>query len=107
MTTDLNDVCFVSPLSGLAVGDDGLILEHDKRRDDVGEVESGVTEDLQDIEFIDSTIGWIVGGSTVLRTDDGGTTWQTHASPLAGLTRVTFRRRAARLGDRRQRRHPH
>ena len=90
VTTDLNDVRFVSPLSGLAVGDDGLILSTTNGGATWAKVESGVTEDLQDIEFVDTTIGWIVGGSTVLRTDDGGTTWQPHASPLAGLTRVTF-----------------
>ena len=89
-TTDLNDVCFVSATKGFAAGAGGAILATENAGGTWSRIESGVVDDLQDIEFADATNGWIVGGSTVLRTDDGGASWRPHASPLAGLRRACF-----------------
>jgi len=37
--------------------------------------ESGVTHDLWDVCFIDEYTGWAVGGTSILKTNDGGKTW--------------------------------
>lgn len=37
--------------------------------------QSGTTQHLEDISFIDSNNGLAVGYSTILRTTDGGSTW--------------------------------
>jgi photosystem II stability/assembly factor-like uncharacterized protein len=89
-TSDLHDVCFVSPTHGFAAGAGGCILSTTNAGLTWSRIESGVVDDLRDIEFIDTNTGWVVGGSTVLRTADGGTTWQAHTSPVAGLQRACF-----------------
>lgn len=46
---------------------------------------SGVTVRLRGVSAVSSTVGWASGaGGTVLRTTDGGTTWQRLAVPGAG-----------------------
>ncbi len=54
---------------------------------------SGVTEDLNDVFFIDKTHGWAIGlNSTVLATTDGGETWVKQELPVSDfrLERVQF-----------------
>lgn len=40
-----------------------------------------------DIQFIDQAHGWIVGPGTILRTTDGGETWETQINGLPSLLR--------------------
>ena len=53
---------------------------------------SGVTADLYGVSFTDSNIGTVVGtGGTILRTIDGGATWNQQTSGTSeGLTAVFF-----------------
>jgi photosystem II stability/assembly factor-like uncharacterized protein len=56
---------------------------------------SGTTDDLKGVTFVDSLTGWAVGGGnqggTILRTTDGGATWNLQNSGTQwGLYRVTF-----------------
>ncbi len=63
------------------VGPRGLIQKHVRGNKWKSKV-SGVTEDLFDITFPTSKIGWAVGqGGTVLRSTDGGKTWSKVTSP--------------------------
>jgi photosystem II stability/assembly factor-like uncharacterized protein len=49
---------------------------------------SGVTYDLYDVSFVDALHGWAVGESNmILRTTDGGTTWQQQSSGASQYTR--------------------
>ncbi|MBR5243992.1 MAG: hypothetical protein IKW13_07145 [Thermoguttaceae bacterium] len=97
----LNDVCFVSPLKGWAVGDRGTIW---------ATVDGGATWRLADVptdanlfavSFFDENFGLAVGGRVVpatgvgvgvlLRTIDGGTTWgvvETASFPILRDVRV-------------------
>ena len=51
---------------------------------------SGVTATLRGVSTVDDRIAWVTGsGGTVLRTDDGGTTWKRITVPDAG--RLDFR----------------
>ena len=48
--------------------------------------DSGVTERLRDISFVDELHGWAVGdNSTIIHTADGGETWVKQESPVDGL----------------------
>ncbi len=82
-----NGVDFVSDLIGFAVGHNGIVF----RTDDAGyywsevspiEYDNGdstvtVTSKFNKIHFVNSNTGFIVGGgSTILKTIDGGVTWQ-------------------------------
>lgn len=93
----LNDVAFVDPLHGVAIGNQGLIW----RTTDGGRRWSTIRcdwpGDLHRIVFADTKRGWIVGGrflpangmheGVVLRTEDGGITWRHLTSTL--LPRMT------------------
>ena len=47
-------------------------------------VESGTTNQLNWVHFIDENNGWIVGNnSTMLHTENGGSSWTTKTSPIA------------------------
>jgi photosystem II stability/assembly factor-like uncharacterized protein len=77
------DVCFINPDIGWAVGDNGLILhtkdggKHWKRQN------SGTKSNLWRVQFINAKRGWGIGNkvteesgiSIILYTDDGGEHW--------------------------------
>lgn len=45
---------------------------------------SGTTNDLHDVQFIDSQTGWVVGeNGTILKTTNGGTSWSSQTSGLS------------------------
>ncbi len=51
-----------------------------------GVTESGVTERIWDMSFIDEYHGWAVGeNSTIIHTDDGGETWVKQECPVEGV----------------------
>ncbi|MBL8892850.1 MAG: hypothetical protein JNL67_22930 [Planctomycetaceae bacterium] len=97
----LNDVAFINPQIGVAVGNRGLIW----RTTDGGRrwsvVKTEWTGELNSIVFADNLNGWIVGGhalpirglheGVVLRTQDGGVTWKRLTSTLLPmLNRVGY-----------------
>ncbi|MBW3596244.1 MAG: hypothetical protein KY475_03100, partial [Planctomycetes bacterium] len=97
----LNDVVFLDPARGWAVGDRGAIW----RTEDGGRrwmlQDSPVACRLHAIHFLDGQHGWIVGGRThpythkstgvVLHTADGGRSWeQLPTSGIAALRRITM-----------------
>lgn len=80
----LTSVYFVDAQNGWMVGDYGAIYSTDDAGLSWERQESPSSADLWTVTFVDSLTGWIVGLSTVLRTDDGGATWNSVAIP--GLT---------------------
>ena len=81
----LNDVCFVTPTCGWAVGDRGTIWHTDNGGYAWRLQESGVTCRLQSVAFLDERHGWAAGGwshpythitsGVILETADGGEHW--------------------------------
>ncbi|MBD3377274.1 M20/M25/M40 family metallo-hydrolase [candidate division KSB1 bacterium] len=79
----LEELIFISPDSGFAIGNNGTLAKT------IDKGETWTTSDLgnymfEDIQFVDSRTGFIIGGyfsqgvttSVILRTRDGGATWQ-------------------------------
>ena len=76
----LNEVCFIDPTTGWAVGAYGTILKTIDGGDSWQRQESGTSTYLYDVFFIDDQKGWAVGGGyfdygILLSTVNGGTTW--------------------------------
>ncbi|MDR3668355.1 MAG: YCF48-related protein [Ignavibacteriaceae bacterium] len=88
-------------LNGYFIGDNGFF---GKTKDgaitvDTGSVWIGSQMELDNLEFRNSQLGWVVGGipfagaaAFIAKTSDGGTTWvnQTPTGLLNGLTSVAF-----------------
>ena len=70
------------------MGNNGTVL----RTTDGGKTwqpqQSGVTEELQRIVFIDENHGWITGQAVLLRTENGGETWQVIRKGLKNFRNV-------------------
>ena len=92
----LRAVQFLDEHRGFIVGSAGYVL----RTVDGGEhwhpVHRGGRH-LADLQFVDLQTGWAVGGSTLIRTEDGGDTW---ASPMPGGSELPFSARAIQFLDR-------
>ncbi|MCL2118686.1 MAG: hypothetical protein FWH27_09710 [Planctomycetaceae bacterium] len=97
----LNDICFVTPSIGWAVGDCGVIWHTQNGGQNWQLQESGTDSPLFAIDFIDPRNGFAVGGTTepyshrgcgvVLRTSDGGQRWEriaTFAFPILYCLRI-------------------
>ena len=79
VTTDLNDVYFSDNQEGCAVGDNGVTLYTTNGGKTWTSATSVTTQKLRAVFFADYNTGWAVGGvnsGVILRTDDGGRTWQ-------------------------------
>jgi photosystem II stability/assembly factor-like uncharacterized protein len=84
--TGLNAVYFTGLSDGWAAGIGGVVLKTADAGVNWENVDIGTTCDLNDVRFIDSNKGWIIGGkessqygweAIILHTDDGGATWNT------------------------------
>ena len=74
--TDFSDTYFLDENTGWTVGRGGVIAH----TTDGGETwlpqHSSVEADLYQVTFVDKSHGWITGSRMLLRTEDGGKTWQ-------------------------------
>lgn len=88
-TTELlNDVCFVDPLKGWAVGNNGTVLVTYDGGENWTPQTSNTPESLNSVSFIDHTYGWAAGTSgTIIRTEDGGEEWSLQTSGVASELR--------------------
>ena len=87
----LHDVHFVSSKFGWAVGDHGVIWRTADGGDEWTIQNSGVSCSLNSVCFLTDRVGWAAGGGmmpythlsygVVLKTTDGGRTWQTLVAP--------------------------
>jgi photosystem II stability/assembly factor-like uncharacterized protein len=89
-TEMLKGVSFSHPDTGAVVGSGGTIL----RTTDAGATwvaqTSGTTATLNAIQLITGSTGYTVGGSSLLKTTDGGTTWNVTGSWGANLVDLSF-----------------
>lgn len=73
----INAHCFINGQIGFLVGTDGNILKTTDTGENWENINSGVVEDLWDIEFINSKVGFAVGDfGRILKTEDCGETWR-------------------------------
>jgi len=97
----LADVCFVDANHGWAVGDRGTILHTSDGGGHWRLQESGVDCSLNSVQFVDRQHGFAAGGATepfslvstavLLRTRDGGRTWQALRQPgMGAVLRLKF-----------------
>ena len=87
--TYFTDTYFLSALRGWTVGHEGVILNTIDGGKTWNPQQSGVTEDLQRIVFIDEKHGWIGGNKVVLRTENGGETWQAIREGLEAISYIS------------------
>ncbi len=88
----LNDVFFIDPQTGWAVGDRGVIWHTQDGGQHWQLQQSGTSARLFSVWFLDGQLGWVVGGQAqpysgasrgvVLATQDGGRTWRPSAKLL-------------------------
>ena len=77
---DFRGMAMTSATSLVAVGPEGAIWQYSS--DVWMERDSGVVTDLNDVSFLDTNLGMIVGDSgTILATDDGGENWEYREAP--------------------------
>ncbi len=108
----LNDVCFVSPTQGWAVGDRGTIWRTTDGGNDWTLAETPTDANLFAVSFLDENYGLAVGGrvlptshagqGVVLRTIDGGKTWgeiETAAFPILRDVKIVDEENAWIAGD--------
>ena len=96
----LRDVFFVDANQGWAVGDRGVIWYTPDGGSHWLNQESGVGCTLRSVHFVNARQGWIAGGwiephsqisrGLLLRTEDGGRTWQHIESDLPSLRKIQF-----------------
>lgn len=67
----------------IASGYDGLILRSTNGGETFNQVNSGLGEgvDLWGLEMVNDTLGWACGATSLLRTTDGGASWQAINTP--------------------------
>ena len=86
--TDFSDTYFLDEHTGWTVGRGGVIAH----TTDGGETwlpqHSSVEADLHQVMFVDKLHGWITGSRMLLRTEDGGSTWQVVKGILQNFRRV-------------------
>jgi photosystem II stability/assembly factor-like uncharacterized protein len=76
LTTSLRAIDRLDANTAVAVGDNGLILRTDNQGANWISAASGTTSALLDVSFADAMHGLAAAGVTLLRTSDGGFTWQ-------------------------------
>lgn len=93
-SADLHSIAFRTPRDGWAVGDGGTAVRRTigtfgPRPWTPQQIGTSATEALRKVQFADTLTGWISGDSTLLRTVDGGRTWQRLPRP-DGMREVQF-----------------
>lgn len=96
----LHDVAFVDAQYGWAVGDHGALWHTTDGGQNWQRQTIPLSANLGGVSFVDRNLGWCVGGktspylgtsrATVLRTVDGGKTWEPQLALLPALEKVKF-----------------
>lgn len=89
---NLNNVKFVNPTTGTAVGQSGTILKTTNSGTNWSSQSSGTSNHLFGVYFVSANTGWAIGDiGTILKTTNGGTNWVTQTSgTYYQLRQVTF-----------------
>lgn len=78
LTSWLRDIDFPDSLNGWAIGYDGLILHSSDAGESWQKQSSPTSESLYAVDFVDNKNGWICSTSSILKTTDGGKSWNRH-----------------------------
>lgn len=74
------DVNFITPLIGMAVTNDGLVIKTTDGGNNWNEIRAADNFFLKKIQLLNAQAGYIIGGSAeqafILKTNDGGANWQ-------------------------------
>lgn len=89
-TAILNSVFFTDIDTGFAVGSNGVILRTLNGGNNWTQQNTGVTEALHCVHFPSRDIGYVIGDSSVLKTINGGLTWQSLSTGYSSLKSVYF-----------------
>ncbi len=76
VAAELMGLCFISETEGWVVGDAGVIVHTTDGGASWEEQSSGSNCALTGVSFVDASNGWACGNMALLRTTDGGQTWQ-------------------------------
>lgn len=69
------DVAMIDDMTGFIIGKDGVVFKTSNGGETWEARDVGTDENLNSIQFIDPSVGVIVGDFVILRTEDGGVTW--------------------------------
>ena len=100
----LNDVHFTSPTTGYVTGYvvNGFQVNGTLRKTTDGGMtwrvlNSGTTQPLFSVFFVDANTGWVAGDSgTILKTTNGGSAWGCKTAALHGTSTTSFLRNGIR-----------
>jgi len=82
----LNGIYFPTPEIGYVAGNGGVILKTTDGGDNWVDVDNPAgTFGLNDVMFTDEENGWVAGVNRLLKTEDGGQTWQ-QITPAQGIS---------------------
>lgn len=82
----LQDVAFINPSTGFAVGSSGMIIRTTDGGSSWDILDSGTEHDLWGVSFTDASTGTAVGNfGVVLRTTDGGSSWTVQREEPSGV----------------------
>ncbi|MCH7606582.1 MAG: hypothetical protein IH962_05445 [Chloroflexi bacterium] len=74
---NLEDVTFVDPVNGWAVGGGGTVVHTSDGGDTWETQDSGVDTKLTSVAFVDASRGWAAGSlGVIIHTSDGGKSWR-------------------------------
>ncbi len=93
-TAGLQGVHFPTGRVGWAVGEDGVILRSEDGGQHWAPQQSGTSNDLNAVHFVDTSHGMAVGNEILLRTRDGGATWSKEKKPDHYFQAVQFQNNA-------------
>ena len=87
--TSIEAIFFQNENNGWAVGTDGYMIKTINGGTSWQTVTTTATSTLTSIKFLDNNIGWAGGGTSFLRTTDGGVTW-TKINGFASVRDIHF-----------------
>ena len=70
-----NDVAMIDDMTGFIIGREGIVFKTSNGGETWDTLNIGTDKNLNSIQFIDPSVGVIVGDFVILRTEDGGRTW--------------------------------
>jgi photosystem II stability/assembly factor-like uncharacterized protein len=86
----VSDLYFIDSQMGWCVGSGGLLYRSFNGGIDWQEKNSGTEKDLKAVYFVDEHKGWIAGEGVVLKSTDGGESWEMSYESQANFLKIQF-----------------
>lgn len=85
LTSDLNAIDFPTAAMGFLVGENGAAMQSSDSGSTWSPMNLPATYHYHDVSFLNVNLGWVIGRDTndamLLKTTDGGQSWQSHREP--------------------------